>query len=83
MSTFTISAGFVNPQSIATVLLPGKFAYVMDGAAMALYGGYVSMYTINPTTGALASIYSPLRNIRLRCLLRFRRQRLGPWPDSF
>jgi YVTN family beta-propeller protein len=56
--TFTISAGGVDPQSIA--LDPaGKFAYVMD-AGSGDSGGYVSMYTINPTTGALASIGPPV-----------------------
>ena len=34
----------------------GKFAYVMNGGCSGGAGGYVSMYTINPTTGALASI---------------------------
>jgi YVTN family beta-propeller protein len=53
---FTITTGSVDPQSIA--LDPtGKFAYVMDGGSD---GGYVSMYTINPTTGALASIGPPV-----------------------
>jgi YVTN family beta-propeller protein len=56
--TFTITAGSVNPQSIA--LDPtGKFAYVMDGGSDG-DGGYVSMYTIDPTTGALASIGPPV-----------------------
>ena len=53
---FTITTGSVDPQSIA--LDPtGRFAYVMDGGSD---GGYVSMYTINPTTGALASIGPPV-----------------------
>jgi YVTN family beta-propeller protein len=57
-SAFTITAGSVDPQSIA--LDPtGKFAYVMDGGSDG-DGGYVSMYTINPTTGALASIGPPV-----------------------
>ncbi len=56
--TFTITTGSVDPQSIA--LDPtGKFAYVMDGGSDG-NGGYVSMYTINPTTGALASIGPPM-----------------------
>jgi len=56
--TFTITTGSVDPQSIA--LDPtGKFAYVMD-AGSGGNGGYVSMYTINPTTGALASIGPPV-----------------------
>ena len=56
-STFTINSGAVDPQSIA--LDPaGKFAYVASqGCDVA---GYVSMYTINPTTGALASIGPPV-----------------------
>src|SRR5579872_1261694 len=46
--TFTINSGAVDPQSIA-VDPSGKFAYVASGGC----GGDVSMYTINPTTGAL------------------------------
>ena len=56
--TFTITTGAVNPQSIA-VDPAGKFAYVMDGGSGG-NGGYVSMYVINPTTGALSSIGSPV-----------------------
>ena len=56
--TFTITTGAVDPQSIA-VDPAGKFAYVMDGGSDG-NGGYVSMYTINPTTGALASIGPPM-----------------------
>jgi DNA-binding beta-propeller fold protein YncE len=48
--TPTITTGAVDPQSIA-VDPTGKFAYVMDGGSDG-DGGYVSMYTINPTTGA-------------------------------
>src|SRR5271167_250944 len=56
--TFTITTGSVDPQSIA--LDPtGKFAYVIDGGSDG-DGGYVSMYTINPTTGVLASIGPPV-----------------------
>jgi 6-phosphogluconolactonase len=56
--TFTITTGSVDPQSIA--LDPtGKFAYVIDGGSNG-DGGYVSMYTIDPTTGALASIGPPV-----------------------
>jgi 6-phosphogluconolactonase len=56
-STFTITAGAVNPQSIA-VDPAGKFAYVAsEGCDVA---GYVSMYTINPTTGTLTSIGPPV-----------------------
>ncbi|MGC1449770.1 MAG: beta-propeller fold lactonase family protein [Candidatus Sulfotelmatobacter sp.] len=55
--TFTITTGAVDPQSIA-VDPAGKFAYVASqGCDVA---GYVSMYTINPTTGALTSIGPPV-----------------------
>jgi 6-phosphogluconolactonase len=57
--TFTITTGAVDPQSIA-VDPTGKFAYVMNGGCDGGVGGYVSMYTINPTTGALASIGPPV-----------------------
>ena len=57
--TFTITAGAVDPQSIA-VDPAGKFAYVMSGGCTGGIGGYVSMYTINPATGALASIAPPV-----------------------
>jgi YVTN family beta-propeller protein len=57
--TFTITTGAVDPQAIA-VDPAGKFAYVMNGGCNGGVGGYVSMYTINPTTGALASIGPPV-----------------------
>jgi YVTN family beta-propeller protein len=38
----------------------GKFAYVLNGGCDGGFGGYVSMYTINPTTGALMSIGPPV-----------------------
>ncbi len=57
--TFTITTGAVDPQSIA-VDPAGEFAYVMNGGCNGGVGGYVSMYTINPTTGALASIGPPV-----------------------
>jgi 6-phosphogluconolactonase (cycloisomerase 2 family) len=57
--TFTITPGAVDPQSIA-VDPTGKFAYVMNGGCDGGVGGYVSMYAINPTTGALASIGPPV-----------------------
>jgi len=57
--TFTITPGAVDPQSIA-VDPTGKFAYVMNGGCEGGVGAYVSMYTINPTTGALASIGPPV-----------------------
>jgi 6-phosphogluconolactonase len=54
-STFTITAGA--PQSIA-VDPAGKFAYVAgDGCDVE---DYVSVYTINPTTGALVSTGPPV-----------------------
>ncbi len=54
--TFTITTGADYPQSVA-VDPAGKFAYVASEGCDA--EGYVSMYTINPTTGALASIGPP------------------------
>jgi 6-phosphogluconolactonase (cycloisomerase 2 family) len=51
--TFFITSGGVDPQSIA-VDPNGMFAYVEGGGCVD--DGTVSMYTINPTTGALASI---------------------------
>jgi 6-phosphogluconolactonase len=57
--TFTITPGAVDPQAIA-VDPAGNFAYVMNGGCSGGIGGYVSMYTINPTTGALASIGPPV-----------------------
>jgi YVTN family beta-propeller protein len=57
--TFTITTGEVGPQTIA-VDPTGKFAYVMDEGCDGGTGGYVSMYTIDPTTGALASIGPPV-----------------------
>jgi YVTN family beta-propeller protein len=56
--TFATTTGAVDPQSIA-VDAAGKFVYV---ASMGCNGanGYVSMYTINPTTGGLASIGPPV-----------------------
>jgi YVTN family beta-propeller protein len=56
-STFTITTGAVDPRSIA-VDPAGKFAYVASAGCN--FFGYVSMYTINPTTGALASIGPPV-----------------------
>jgi YVTN family beta-propeller protein len=58
-STFTINSGVVDPQSIA-VDPAGKFAYVASQGCSGGVGGYVSMYTIDPTTGALASIGPPV-----------------------
>jgi len=58
-STFTITAGADDPQSIA-VDPAGKFAYVASGGCANGTGGYVSMYKINPTTGALTSVGPPV-----------------------
>jgi YVTN family beta-propeller protein len=57
--TFTTTTGAVDPQSIA-VEPAGKFAYVANAGCNGGVVGYVSMYTINPTTGALASIGPPV-----------------------
>jgi YVTN family beta-propeller protein len=57
--TFTTTTGGVDPQSIA-VDPTGKFAYVANAGCAGGVAGYVSMYTINPTTGALASIGPPV-----------------------
>jgi 6-phosphogluconolactonase len=57
--TFTITIGAVNPQAIA-VDPAGKFAYVMNGGCNGGASSYVSMYTIDPTTGTLASIGPPV-----------------------
>lgn len=56
--TFTATAGGVKPRSIA-VDPAGKFAYVVNEGCDGGVVGYVSMYTINLTTGALASIGPP------------------------
>jgi YVTN family beta-propeller protein len=58
-STFTITTGAVDPQSIA-VDPAGKFAYVASEGCNGGGGGYVSMYTINSTTGALTSTGPPV-----------------------
>jgi YVTN family beta-propeller protein len=55
--TFTVNPGAVDPLSIA-VDPAGKFAYVASAGCDA--EGYVSVYTINPATGALASIGPPV-----------------------
>jgi YVTN family beta-propeller protein len=57
--TFTITPGAVDPQSIA-VDPAGKFLYVATLGCGGGVGGYVSMYTIDPTTGALASVGPPV-----------------------
>jgi YVTN family beta-propeller protein len=53
----TGAAGEADPQSIA-VDPSGKFAYVLNGGGSV--AAYVSMYTINATTGALTSIGPPV-----------------------
>jgi len=53
---FTIMTGASDPRAIA-VDPTGKFAYVINGGCG--YGSYVSMYTINSATGALAPIEPP------------------------
>jgi YVTN family beta-propeller protein len=58
-STFTITTGGVDPQSIA-VDPAGRFAYVANTGCPDAFAGNVSMYTIDPTTGALASIGPPV-----------------------
>lgn len=51
--TFTITMGLMNPQSIA-IDPTGRFAY-MASESCGDASGYVSMYTIDQTTGALTS----------------------------
>ncbi len=51
--SFAITTGTVGPQSIA-VDPAGNFAYVASQGCNGYSGGYVSMFTINPTTGALS-----------------------------
>lgn len=55
--TFTINSGAVDPQSIA-VDPAGKFAYVASEGCDT--EGYVSMYTINPTTGTMVPVGPPV-----------------------
>jgi 6-phosphogluconolactonase len=57
--TFTITTGAIDPQSIV-VDPSGKFAYVISGGCYGGVGAYVSMYTIDPNSGALASIGPPV-----------------------
>ena len=57
---FTINSGAVDPVAIA-VDSAGKFAYVASLGCDGGVGGYVSMYTINSSTGALTSIGPPLQ----------------------
>jgi YVTN family beta-propeller protein len=60
--TFTTTTGAVDPQSIA-VEPAGKFAYVANAGCSGGVVGYVSMYTINPATGALAPIGPPVSSL--------------------
>ncbi len=60
--TFTTTPGGVAPQSIA-VDSAGKFAYVANAGCNGGVVGYVSMYTINPATGALAPIGPPVSSL--------------------
>jgi 6-phosphogluconolactonase (cycloisomerase 2 family) len=58
-TTFTITAGAFDPQSIA-VAATGKFAYVANLAGCpGGYLSYVSMYTIDPSAGTLTPIGPP------------------------
>ncbi len=57
--SFTITPGAVEPQSIE-IDPTGSFAYVMNAGCGGGVGGYVSMYTINSATGALATIGPPV-----------------------
>ena len=59
-STFTITSGGVGAKSIAVDQHSGKFAYVANEGCGDSAFGNVSMYTIDPTTGALASIGPPV-----------------------
>jgi 6-phosphogluconolactonase (cycloisomerase 2 family) len=56
-ATLTMVTGGASPQSVA-VDPTGKFAYVANEGCPDLSGGSVSMYTIDPTTGALTSVGS-------------------------
>jgi YVTN family beta-propeller protein len=60
--TFTTTPGGVDPRSIA-VDSAGKFAYVANAGCAGGVVGYVSMYTINPATGALAPIAPPVSSL--------------------
>ena len=55
--TFTTTSGTVDPQSIA-LDSAGKFAYVANAGCNSSIN-YVSVYTINPTTGALTFVGPP------------------------
>jgi 6-phosphogluconolactonase (cycloisomerase 2 family) len=56
---FTINAGAVGPNSIA-VDPAGQFAYVANEGCGNSTDGYVSMYTIDTTTGNLTSVGPPV-----------------------
>jgi 6-phosphogluconolactonase len=57
-ATFTIATGVVVPLSIV-VDPSGKYVYVLNGGG-GILDGSVSMYSLNATTGALASIGPPV-----------------------
>jgi len=57
--TFTINAGAVDPQLIA-MDPAGKFVYVANLGCMSGVSGYVSMYTVDLTSGALTSVGPPV-----------------------
>jgi YVTN family beta-propeller protein len=58
-SIFSVVTGAAGPQSI-TVDPTGKFAYVADQNCGKYGFGSVSMYTIDPTSGALTSVGPPV-----------------------
>jgi len=58
-ATLTMVTGGVSPQSVA-VDPTGKFAYVANEGCVEEFAGNVSMYKIDPTTGVLTSIGSPV-----------------------
>jgi 6-phosphogluconolactonase (cycloisomerase 2 family) len=58
-STFIIAAGGVFPRSVV-VDPTGKFAYVANFGFAEVFTGSVSMYTIDPSTGALTPIGPPV-----------------------
>ena len=60
--TFTATPGGVDPQAIK-VDPNGKFAYVANAGCNGGVAGYISMYSINATTGALATIAPPASSL--------------------
>ena len=57
--TLNMVAGGVSPQSVA-VDPTGEFAYVANEGCLDAFAGNVSMYKIDPTTGALTPIGPPV-----------------------